>query len=96
MAGRLSPSRRLLVLLVLTLALLLGGLAARAQAPSRHLALGNPSGAVADLAQPTNYLISRDQYALGYHRDRGMPTWVSWHLQASDLGTTPRYSGSPY
>lgn len=92
MAGRLSRAHRLLALLVLTLALLLGGLAARAQA-SRHLALGNPSGAVADPAQPTNYLISRDQYALSYHRDRGIPTWVSWHLQAADLGTTPRYSG---
>lgn len=93
MAGRPSRAHRLLAMLVLVLALLFGGLAARAQTPSRHLALGNPSGAVADPAQPTNFLISRDQYALSYHRERGIPTWVSWHLQASDLGTTPRYSG---
>ncbi|NTU83788.1 MAG: hypothetical protein HGA45_31185 [Chloroflexales bacterium] len=87
------PKRSPLALLLLALALLLGGLTARAQPVSRHLALGNPSGAVADPAQPTNYLISRDQYAVGYNRDRGIPTWVSWHLQAADLGDTPRYEG---
>jgi endonuclease G len=85
---------RALALLTLALALLLAGLPARAQAPSRHLALGNPSGAAADPAQPANYLIARDQYALSYHRDRGIPTWVAWHLQASDLGDAPRYSGN--
>jgi DNA/RNA endonuclease G (NUC1) len=62
-------------------------------APNRHLALGNPSGAVADANQPTNFLIARNQYALSYHRDRGIPTWVSWHLEASDLGSAARYSG---
>lgn len=61
-------------------------LPARAQPQSRHLALGNPSWAVADPTQPTNYLISRDQDALSYHRDRGIPNWVSWHLEAADLG----------
>lgn len=84
---------RPLALLLLAAALLLGGLAARAQVPSRHLALGNPSGAVADPAQPANYLITRPEYALSYHRDRGIPNWVSWHLEAADLGDTPRYEG---
>jgi endonuclease G len=58
-----------------------------------HLALGNPSGAASDPNQPANYLISRAQYALGYHRDRGIPNWASWHLAASDLGTVERYAG---
>lgn len=93
MAGHLRHRLRPLALLPLALALLLGGLTTRAQTPSRHLALGNPSGAVADASQPANYLISREQYALSYHRDRGIPNWVSWHLQASDLGDTPRYEG---
>lgn len=84
---------RPLGLLILAAALILGGLRASAQPASRHLALGNPSGAAADPAQPTNFLIVRDQYALSYHRDRGIPNWVSWHLQAADLGDTPRYSG---
>jgi len=94
MAGHLHRRLRPLALLLLVAALLLGGLAARAQPVSRHLALGNPSGAAADPAQPTNYLIARAQYALSYSRDRGIPNWVSWHLQASDLGDTPRYSGT--
>ena len=61
---------------------------------NEQLTLGNPSGATADPGQPNNYLIVRDQYALSYSRDRGIPTWVSWHLAAADLGTTTRYSGS--
>ena len=55
-----------------------------------HLILGNPSGATADAAQPTNYLLSKPQYALSYHRDRGMPNWVSWHLSTEWRGTAAR------
>lgn len=58
-----------------------------------HLALGNPSGAVADPNQPTNYLISRDEYALAYQRDLGTPLWASWHLDTSNLGAVERYAG---
>ena len=55
-----------------------------------HLALGNPSGATTDVNQPTNYLVAKPQYTLSYHRDRGIPNWVSWHLSAAWLGATPR------
>ncbi|NVO85420.1 DNA/RNA non-specific endonuclease [Hymenobacter terrestris] len=55
-----------------------------------HLTLGNPSGATTDSSQPTNYLLSKSQYALSYHRDRGIPTWVSWHLDASWRGAAAR------
>ncbi|SHJ66689.1 endonuclease G [Hymenobacter daecheongensis DSM 21074] len=55
-----------------------------------HLALGNPSGATTDAANYTNYLLSKTQYAASYHRDRGIPNWVSWHLSSAWLGTTPR------
>lgn len=55
-----------------------------------HLALGNPSGAVADVNQPTNYLVAKPQYALSYNRDRGIPNWVSWHLSSAWLGSAPR------
>ena len=51
-----------------------------------HLTLGNPSGATTDANQPTNYLLSKPQYALSYHRDRGIPNWVSWHLDANWRG----------
>ena len=55
-----------------------------------HLTLGNPSGATTDDAQPTNYLLSKAQYALSYHRDQGKPNWVSWHLNSAWIGSAAR------
>ncbi|RAK68222.1 DNA/RNA non-specific endonuclease [Hymenobacter edaphi] len=55
-----------------------------------NLALGNPSGAVASTSYPTNYLMSKSQYTLSYHRDRGVPNWVSWHLSSAWVGSTAR------
>ncbi|GAB2963390.1 DNA/RNA non-specific endonuclease [Hymenobacter coalescens] len=55
-----------------------------------HLAMGNPSGAVTSTSYPSNYLMTKSQYAMSYHRDRGIPNWVSWHLSSAWLGSTPR------
>ncbi|TGE24361.1 DNA/RNA non-specific endonuclease [Hymenobacter aquaticus] len=55
-----------------------------------HMALGNPSGATTDVAQPTNYLLIKPQYIVSYHRDRGIPNWVSWHLSPEWLGSAAR------
>lgn len=55
-----------------------------------HLTMGNPSNAVVDTAQPNNYLLDKAQYAVGYSRDKGRPNWVSWHLDSSWMGSTPR------
>ena len=55
-----------------------------------HLTLGNPSGATTDIAQPNNYLLSKPQYALSYHRERGIPNWVSWHLSTDWRGSAAR------
>lgn len=57
---------------------------------SVHLTMGNPSNAVTDVNQPTNYLMEKAQYVLSYHRDNGTPNWTSWHLDPSWLGSTPR------
>src|ERR1041384_7006144 len=57
---------------------------------SEHLTMGNPSNAVTDVAQPNNYLMDKPQYSMSYSRDNGGPNWVSWHLDASWLGSTPR------
>lgn len=57
---------------------------------SVHLTMGNPSGATTDVGQPTNYLMEKPQYAMSYHRDNGRPNWVSWHLDTTWLGSTPR------
>ena len=58
--------------------------------PSEHMVMGNPSDATPDPAQPTNYLLAKPQYVMSYHRDRGIPNWVSWHLDTTWLGTAPR------
>jgi len=55
-----------------------------------NMLLGNPSGAVSDPDSPTNYLLIRPHYAVGYHRDQGKAIWVSWHLGQADLGSAPR------
>jgi endonuclease G len=55
-----------------------------------HLTMGNPSNAVVDVNQPSNYLLDKPQYAVSYNRDKGRPNWVSWHLDSTWLGSTPR------
>ena len=55
-----------------------------------HLTMGNPSNAVTNVLQPNNYLMEKLQYSLSYSRDNGGPNWVSWHLDSSWLGSTPR------
>jgi endonuclease G len=58
--------------------------------PTLQLAMGNPSGAVASTSFPTNYLLSKSQYAISYHRNNGIPNWVSWHIGSADLGNAAR------
>lgn len=55
-----------------------------------HLTMGNPSNAVTNVSQPNNYLMEKPQYSMSYSRDNGGPNWVSWHLDTSWLGSTPR------
>ncbi|MBP7821431.1 MAG: DNA/RNA non-specific endonuclease [Saprospiraceae bacterium] len=55
-----------------------------------HLLTGNPSNATQDVVTPENYLIDLPQYALSYNESRGIPNWVSWHLNLDWLGTVDR------
>src|SRR6185295_17550903 len=57
---------------------------------SEHLTMGNPSNAVTNVSQPNNYLMEKPQYSMSYSRDNGESNWVSWHLDNSWLGSTPR------
>ena len=52
--------------------------------------MGNPSGAVASIGQPNNYLMEKPEFALSYSRDLGRPNWVSWHLSDEWIGTLTR------
>lgn len=55
--------------------------------------LGVPSDA--SETTPEDFLIQRKQYVLSYNRRRGIPNWVAWHLEASDLGPAPRSDFEP-
>ncbi|MEK6374951.1 MAG: DNA/RNA non-specific endonuclease [Acidobacteriota bacterium] len=55
-----------------------------------HLTFGNPSGAIADVNFPNNYLMEKPGIALSYNRDKGTPNWVSWHLETAWYGTLAR------
>jgi endonuclease G, mitochondrial len=58
-----------------------------------NLLLGNPSKATTDQGNHENYLMIKPQYALSYSRNKGIPNWVSWRLNADNLaikGTSKR------
>jgi endonuclease G len=57
---------------------------------SIHLAMGNPSGALASITATTNYMLEKPQYIASYHKDRGVPNWVSWYLSSAWVGSTAR------
>ena len=57
---------------------------------SPHLMMGNPSNAIASSSYPSNYLLVKPQYALSYNNNTLIPNWVSWQLNSSWLGSTPR------
>jgi endonuclease G len=66
------------------------GAGTKTPAAKLNAALGDPSGATSDASNKDNYLLVKPQYVLSYNNDKGEPNWVSWHLQASDIGDVER------
>ncbi len=57
---------------------------------SIHLEMGNPSSATSSTSNSSNYLMVKPQYALSYNNVKHGANWVSWQLNRSWLGNTPR------
>src|SRR6267378_4201930 len=55
-----------------------------------QIELGNPSGATADPNNHDHYLIQRTVEALDFSDNLGEPTWASWDLTSSDVGSSGR------
>ncbi len=58
--------------------------------PYLHLTLGNPTNATTHVANASNFLMVKPQFALSYNHYKGGPNWVSWHLEAEDVGRASR------
>ncbi len=80
---------KLISSLVTSTALVLGLVqsASSQSSVSVHLTMGNPSNAG---TSTNNLLLNKAQYAVGYNCAAGRPNWVSWQLNNSWLGSTPR------
>jgi endonuclease G len=61
-----------------------------ADGDNSNLLLGNPSGATNSITMSENYLIDMKFYTESYSSSRGTPNWVSWHIDASRIGSTGR------
>jgi endonuclease G len=53
---------------------------------SPHLMLGTP----VDATPADDFVMTKVQYALSYNNPKRVPNWVSWKVQASDLGNAAR------
>ena len=62
----------------------------RAATDNSNLLLGNPTNATHSSSNADNYLIDHTYYMESYNSRKGTPNWVSWHISATDLGTTDR------
>lgn len=91
---RTAVTRRSIPAALLVLCSLAGP--ARADTDPRAQALlGNPDGARSSSAERERFLVERPQYALSYNDRLRFPNWVAWHLNASDIGGSPRGQFQP-
>lgn len=80
---------------VLTLALTLVSSAKAEINDKAQMLLGNPDKATTDSRNSKRFLIRRPQYAMSYNDALRWSNWVSWKLDASDMGKEPRSQFQP-
>jgi endonuclease G len=61
----------------------------KGKATSAHLTMGIPT----DGDDADDHLMVKPQYALSYNKKLNNPNWVSWNLDSSYFGSTPRFKG---
>jgi endonuclease G, mitochondrial len=93
----LKTARTITCLLILAIAVISLGACRNPDIPlpgetkgNINLLMGNPSQATSSPGNSENYLIARPQYALSYSKNKGIPNWVAWELNASWLGDAHR------
>jgi endonuclease G, mitochondrial len=92
----LTPVRRIAYLLILTIAISIvacrnPGIPSGGDTQGNiNLLMGNPSQATSSPSNAENYLVVRPQYALSYSKNKGIPNWVAWELNAAWLGDAHR------
>jgi len=91
--SRICSTRNLLPITA-ALALLLPAIESRATLDaSLQMQLGNPSNATVDSTNHNHYLLAvRTASALDFSDNLGDPTWVSWDLTGSDIGSSGRHT----
>ncbi|WP_428224459.1 DNA/RNA non-specific endonuclease [Flavobacterium sp.] len=57
-------------------------------ADNSHALLGDPT--TSNLKDFNNYYVNKVGYTMSYCERKGIPNWVSWHLDSSWLGATDR------
>jgi endonuclease G len=57
---------------------------------SVHTSMGLPDNSTPDVNSPNAYLSVKPEYVLSYNSANKTANWVSWELNASYLGSTPR------
>jgi endonuclease G, mitochondrial len=55
-----------------------------------NITMGNPSNALASISTPDNFLLEKPQYVVSYNRSKATSNWVSWYLNSTSIGSTPR------
>jgi len=55
------------------------------QGDNSNMLFGNISGAQSTVVTADNYLIDQHYYVQSYNMTKGIPNWVSWHLDASNI-----------
>lgn len=92
------PARPRLLAALLVLGSLSSGMISPAHAEINEKAqmlLGNPDKATSDSKNKKHFLVRRPQFAMSYNDALRWPNWVSWKLDAGDIGREPRSQFQP-